>query len=60
MYLDSIRAKFIRIHRDFEQDDTERITAEAVINRFSGQDTPLFLVITESLSNRKIGVNTSL
>ena len=40
MYLDSIRAKFIRIHRDFEQDDAERITAEAVINRFLGKDKP--------------------
>ncbi len=40
MYLDSIRAKFIRIHRDFEQDDTERITADAVINRFLGKDKP--------------------
>jgi hypothetical protein len=40
MYLDSIRAKFIRIHRDMEQDGDEFITAQAVINRFLGKDKP--------------------
>lgn len=40
MYLDSIRAKLIRIHRDMEQDDTLYITADAVIKRLSGKDKP--------------------
>lgn len=40
MYLDSIRSKFIRIHRDLEQDDIEHITAEAVVNRFLGKGKP--------------------
>ncbi|WP_165042872.1 Arm DNA-binding domain-containing protein [Dysgonomonas sp. ZJ709] len=40
MYLDSIRAEFIRIHRDLEQDGIEHITAEAVVSRFLGRDKP--------------------
>lgn len=40
MYLDSIRAKLIRIHRDMEQDGEEFITAQSVINRFLGKDKP--------------------
>lgn len=40
MYLDSIRAKLIRIHRDMEQDDTLYITADAVVKRFLGKDKP--------------------
>lgn len=40
MYLDSIRAKLIRIHRDMEQDDTLYITADAVVKRFTGKDRP--------------------
>lgn len=39
MFLDSIRAKFIRIHRDMEQDD-KFVTAQAVIDRFLGKDKP--------------------
>lgn len=40
MYLDSIRAKLIRIHRDMEQDDTLYITADDVVKRFTGKDRP--------------------
>lgn len=40
MYLDSIRAKLIRIHRDMEQDGVEFITAQAVVDRFQGKDKP--------------------
>jgi len=40
MYLDSLRAKFIRIHRDMEQDGEEYITAQAIVNRYLGRDKP--------------------
>ncbi|WP_300285186.1 MULTISPECIES: site-specific integrase [Bacteroidales] len=40
MYLDSVRAKLIRIHRDMEEDDAQNVTAQAVIHRYLGKDKP--------------------
>lgn len=40
MYLDSVRTKFIRIHRDMEMDREEFITAQKVMNRYLGKDRP--------------------
>lgn len=40
MYLDSVRAKLIRIHRDMEQDDAQNVTVQAIVNRYLGKDKP--------------------
>ena len=38
MYLDAVRAKFMRIHRDMEMDGEEYITAQKVMDRYLGKD----------------------
>ena len=40
MYLDSIRARITRIHRDLELDGVAFITAQMVLDRFLGKDKP--------------------
>ena len=40
MYLDSVRAKLIRIHRDMEQDDAQNVTVQAIVDRYLGKDKP--------------------
>lgn len=39
LYLDTVRAKIIRIHRDMEMDG-ERITAQKVLDRYLGRNEP--------------------
>lgn len=40
MYLDAIRARITRIHRDMELDGEEYITAQMVLDRYIGKDKP--------------------
>ena len=50
MYLDSVRTKFIRIHRDMEMDREEFITAQKVMNRYLGKDRPERHILVELFS----------
>jgi len=46
LYLDAIRAKITRIHRDMEM-DSERITAQKVLDRYLGRDVEVRHTILE-------------
>lgn len=40
MYLDSIRAQIVRIHRELETDGIQFITAQMVLDKYLGRDKP--------------------
>lgn len=40
MYLDSIRAQIVRIHREMEIDGVQYITAQMLLDRYLGKDKP--------------------
>lgn len=47
MYLDAIKARITRIHRDMELDGTEFITPQMVLDRYLGRDPPARHTILE-------------
>lgn len=47
MYLDAIRARITRIHRDMELDGEEFVTPQMVLDRFLGKDKPVRHTILE-------------
>jgi Site-specific recombinase XerD len=40
MYMETIRAKIVRIHREMETDGVEYITAQMVLDKYLGRDKP--------------------
>lgn len=47
MYLDAVRARITRIHRDMELDNLEYISAQMVMDRYLGRDKPVRHTILE-------------
>ena len=47
MYLDAVRARITRIHRDIELDGEQFVTAQVVLDRYLGRDRPVRHTILE-------------